>query len=246
MKTTTLPGFVSLALTLVFTSQTIEAQSLGGKLGIETGSFFSMSGNVVPLERGSAGGITLGAYQNFVLDPDEPHPQGWQGDTNGDGIPDGAAGTGYGKTPVSESTMLSPFKFFGINTYIGTNPISYQSGEARNAPSADVDLGSCSGSICSMTADLSAWEVMWNGSAFEQGPRPDNTGNFVLATGIFNLDTRAFELDWDSQIKGGPFNGVTASWHLQGTYAVPVPAAIWLFISGLMGLSLLNKPHRRR
>jgi len=203
-----------------------------------TGSFFKMGSSVVGLEAGSDGGILLGTYQNYVLDPDVPHPKGWKGDTNGDGIADGGAGTGYGRTPVVESNALMPFKFFGVSTYIGLNPVSYQSGEARGTPDADINLSSCVDYICDMAADFSAWEVMWNGSSFEQGPRPSNTGPFVLADGTYNLLTQEYVLDWTSQIKGGPFNGVPAKWHLEGIVAnvsaVPLPAAVWLFGSGLL------------
>ncbi len=76
---------------------------------------------------------------------------------------------------------------------------------------------------------------MWNGSAFEQGLRPVNTDPFVLATGTYDLITRAYSLAWESQINGGPFNGVTTTWHLEGT-VVPIPAAVWLLGSGLLGL----------
>ncbi len=204
------------------------------------GSFFAMGSSVVGLEQGSDGGVLLGAYQNFVLDPDVPHPQGWKGDTNGDGIPDGAAGTGYGKAPVVESNAFMPFKFFGVSTYIGLNPLSYQSGQTHGAPDANINLSSCVNYVCDMTANFSSWEVMWNSSAFDQGPRPKNTGPFVLADGTYNLLTQEYALDWISQIKQGPFNGVPAKWHLEGTVknvpAVPVPAAIWLFGSGLLML----------
>ena len=80
--------------------------------------------------------------------------------------------------------------------------------------------------------DLSAWEVMWNRSAFEQAPRPVNTNPFVSAIGTYDLSTQAYFITWASQIKGGGFNGVTGYGHLEGT-VVPVPAAVWLLGSGL-------------
>lgn len=205
-----------------------------------SGSYFAMAKNnpnkAAMLKPGTSGGITLGTYQNFVLSPNIPHPQGWKGDINGDGIPDGAAGAGYNNVPPtypSGSAVL--FKFFGVDTYVGLNPISYQSANAHPVPNVGVDMASCVNNTCNIAADFSAWEVFWNGSAFEQGPRPDNTGPFGLATGTYNLATSRYNLNWVSQIKGGPFGGVVAYWHIEGT-VVPVPTAVWLFGSGLIAL----------
>ncbi|WP_372522369.1 hypothetical protein [Sulfuricaulis sp.] len=205
-----------------------------------SGSYFAMGADnpnssaamLQPTVSPDPGGIVLGTYQNFVLNPDVPHPYNW----NGLGA---SAGTGFSGTPTTLSNMLSPFAFFGVQTYVGTNPVSYQSGDSHPAPTADVNMGSCVGSACTLTMDLSSWEVMWNGSAFEQGPRPDNTGPFVPAVGTYDVLTHAYSLSWASQINGGPFGGVTGYWHLEGTVVpttVPIPGAVWLLASGLIGL----------
>lgn len=206
------------------------------------GSYFAMgadnpNSNYGDLQPAMNGGfIQLGSFQNYVTNPDVPHPQGWQGDINGDGIPDGGAGAGYSTTLTSTANIFAPFSFFGVSTHVGTLPVSYQNGGVNLAPSADVDLGNCVGSVCAMTADLSSWEVFWNGSSFQQGPRPLNTGPFVLASGTLDMVTGHYELSWASQIYQGPFNAVTGYWHIEGTHVVPVPAAVWLFGSGLLGL----------
>lgn len=198
-----------------------------------SGSYFAMNANnpngqASMLQPGSAGGIELGTYQNFVLNPDVPHPYNWDG--NGAG-----AGTGYSGTPTTQSTLLNPFGFFGVPTYVGINPIGYQSGDSHPAPTADIS--NCVANSCTLTMDLSGWEVMWNGSAFEQGPRPSNLGGFVPAVGTYDLSTKAYSITWQSQIKGGPFNNINGYWHLSGTVStVPVPAAGWLLGSGLLGL----------
>lgn len=206
------------------------------------GSYFAMgannpNGNYGSLQPAADGGyIQLGSFQNYVTNPDVPHPQGWQGDTNNDGIPEGGAGAGYSTTLTSTANIFAPFSFFGTSTHIGTLPVSYQSGNTNVAPSADVDLNNCTGSVCALSADLSSWEVFWNGSSFQQGPRPVNTGPFTMATGTLDTSTGRYELHWSSQIYQGPFNGVTGYWHIEGTHVVPVPAAVWLFGSGLLGL----------
>ncbi len=202
-----------------------------------SGSYFAMGannpngGNVAFLAAGTAGGVQLGNYQNFVTNPDIPHPKGWNGN------PKNKAGAGY-KALVSEGSAFSPFSFFSAKTYIGLNPISYQSADPAPAPTANIDMSTCVNNACSMTADLSAWEVYWNGSVFQQGPRPVNSGPFGVATGVYNLASKSYSLDWVSQIKGGPFGGVTGYWHIEGKVSpVPVPAALWLFGSGLLGLA---------
>lgn len=244
------------SLFLGVTANVAQASLLDGKLYIDgyttgangkyaDGSYFAMNANnpngssLGKLQPNADGGyIQLGSFQNFVTAPDVPHPQGWQGDTNGDGIPDGAAGAGYSTTLTSTAKIFEPFSFFGVPTYIGTMPVSYQSGLTNVAPTANVDFNNCTGAICSLTVDLSSWAVFWNGSSFDQGPRPANTGPFELAVGTFNSSTNHYELNWMSQIKNGPFNGVKGYWHIEGTYvsAVPVPTAAWLLGSGLLGL----------
>lgn len=163
------------------------------------GSYFALGVNNpntgVSQESGTAGGIILGTYQRFVLNPDSPNPP---------------TGTGYGSTPVQEGTAMKSFRFFGINTYISTSPVSFQSGNAKAAPSISVDAEG------NLSADMSSWEVMWNGSVFEQGPRPSGT-EFIPATGTYNYDTGEYVMEWVSKIVGGPFSGVPGNWYLEGT-----------------------------
>ena len=57
---------------------------------------------------------------------------------------------------------------------------------------------------------------MWNGSVFEQGPRPSGT-EFIPAAGTYDFDTGGYVIEWTSKIVGGPFSGVPGHWHLEGT-----------------------------
>jgi hypothetical protein len=37
-------------------------------------------------------------------------------------------------------------------------------------------------------------------------------------TGTYNSETKAYTLEWTSQIVGGAFNNFSASWHFEGTF----------------------------
>ena len=204
------------------------------------GSFFTMAkppnpNHAVMISPGATAAIILGTSQNFVLDPDEPHPQGHPDAPYG-------AGSGYGTALVSESGVLAPFEFFNNPTYVGINPIGYQSGEVHPAAGADVDLDSCVDNVCDMTAELSGWEVMWNGTAFEQGPRPDNTLPFELANGSYNLLTNFYSLQWSSQIKGGSFDSITGTWRIEGTHGqfVSLPSSNDGNVSVVVGIDMVT------
>ena len=170
------------------------------------GSYFAMGSdnarNGVSQEGGSAGGITLGVHQSFVLNP---------------GVPNPPRGTGFNM--IEKSTAMKIFNFFGVGTYISTSPVSFQSGNAKPAPSVTVDANG------NLSADMSAWEVYWNGSVFEQGPRPSGT-EFIAATGTYDYDTGNYVMAWKSKIVGGPFSGVPGFWHLEGTILADPASAV--------------------
>ena len=112
----------------------IRTSDVNGVYTYVSGSYFAMFADApndpsfaAMLTRGSAGGIVLGTHQNFVLDPNTPHPDNWDG-------MGGSAGSGYAVTAATISTVLKPFFFFGNPTYVGANPIAYQSGMAHSAP----------------------------------------------------------------------------------------------------------------
>ena len=71
------------------------------------------------------------------------------------------------------------------------------------APSISVSGGRLSGQVRGFTAE-------WNKLSFPQG-----SSN---VSGTYNAKTHAYVLTWTSKISGGPFNGFTGSWHLQGKF----------------------------
>jgi hypothetical protein len=69
-----------------------------------------------------------------------------------------------------------------------------------------------------LTVRLPGYTAEWNKQFFNQGaPKPDGTG--AAATGAYNARTKHFVLTWTSRISGGPFNGFSGFWHLEGTFS---------------------------
>jgi len=66
-----------------------------------------------------------------------------------------------------------------------------------------------------LTGRLSAFTAEWNNQYFNQGsPKPGSSAGQVH--GRYDPRTRHYVLEWRSPIKGGPFDGFTGLWHLEG------------------------------
>lgn len=119
--------------------------------------------------------------------------------------------TAFGADGSSTSAaIVAPVSFFAVSFGVSTNATDPQTKKATPVPTVTRD-GS------RLSADLSAWSVAWNHQHFNQGaPKPGASG--TLATGTYDAATHRFTLDWTSKIAGGPFNGFTGVWHLEGTY----------------------------
>ena len=110
--------------------------------------------------------------------------------------------------------IIEPQSFTGINFSIATNPTDPQTNLAVPAPVIKVKNGKLSGQI-------EAWSADWNNLHFNQGsPKPGGSypGITQRVAGTYNAKTHAFVLTWASSVVGGPFNGFTGYWHLQGTF----------------------------
>jgi hypothetical protein len=143
-----------------------------------------------PMKPGSDGGLKTGAYQPY------PDPA----------FDDKGNGTG--------STVTEPTVWFAVKFANATNEKDPQTGSATSMPKIMVEDGKLSG-------DLSAYAAAWNKQHFNQGaPKPggDRPGLTVGPTGTYDEATKAYTLDWSSQIVGGPFNNFTGTWHLEGTF----------------------------
>jgi len=144
-----------------------------------------------PQEPGSDGGLITGKYQP---QPDPPM------DAAGNGLAD---------------SILTPTKFFALNFAVSTNKTDPQSG--LDVPTISIKT-SKSGKL---SGDTTAYSVAYGGQQFNQGaPKPDGSlpGLTKKVTGTYDSKTGAFEMEWVSQIVGGPFDTFTGVWHFEGTF----------------------------
>jgi len=93
------------------------------------------------------------------------------------------------------------------------------------------------------TLDFSGWTWTWNGLNVDMGSGAWEGGVDGVASVTCGVDCSegdTYTLDYSATAAGEPgFAGVRYNLHLVGTIgaAVPVPAAVWLFGSGLIGLA---------
>ena len=136
---------------------------------------------------------------------------------------------GPAASPADYSNSLADFQFgaFGpVHTFTAASVAGISGGGP--APSGTVD--EAAGTI---TMDMSSFFAWWNGNSFNQGG---------TATGTYDGTTGNYSMSWTSLINGGPFDNNTGYWTLQGIATleapapIPLPAAVWLMGSGLLGM----------
>ena len=150
--------------------------------------------------------------------------------TEGSAAFDGSAATappgatGWVADPTAGQSGLDEFPFFNftgdpakmVRTYFAPTGID---GGSHAGPTIN-----CIGAGC---ADMSSFYAHWNGTEFNQG---------AIAT-VADDGDGTLTLVWSSLIVGGPFDGFTGDWTMHvKEQVIPVPAAVWLFGSGLLGL----------
>ena len=166
---------------------------------------------------GAGGALNPGALANMSVD----------------GSYDGSAPATVGSEASYSPTSIATFEFgfFGpVATY------TQQTDSEGQGPFPGV-TGDLTGSA--LTLDLSSWTAWWNGTDFNQGGAA-NSAVTTTTTGA-----GAFSATWSATVVGGAFDGQVGSWTLTGVATpVPVPAAAWLFGSGLIGL--VGVARRRR
>jgi hypothetical protein len=107
--------------------------------------------------------------------------------------------------------IIRPEPFTSINFSVATLPKDPQSKRKSAVTTARV-------SGRRLTVNVEGWTAEWNKQYFNQGaPKPGGAGR--PATGTYNAKTKHFVLTWTSKVSGGPFNGFSGYWHLEGTFS---------------------------
>jgi hypothetical protein len=175
--------------------------------GLLSGTYFRMRGIIntlspllnqeyTPLSPGVDGGLETFAYQ-------EPPVPAFAGGSNGPETGSALA-----------NQVIQPQSFMGIAFSIATAPTDLQEKLVDPLPQVVDTSGALSGQV-------TAWDAQWNGQSFNQGsPKANGTlpGTTTPLTGSYDAATGHYVLTWTSLIIGGPFNGQTGEWHLEGTF----------------------------
>jgi hypothetical protein len=118
-----------------------------------------------------------------------------------------------------------------------TFSIFSSSGGALNlpAPTAQTSGSTMTANLQSLFAGVTSTGWSW----VNTNPQMASLNVGGIAGGTFNDLTNAFDISWTHSFTGIPFL-TSGNFSLQGTVqlaAVPLPAAAWLFGSGLIGLA---------
>jgi len=111
--------------------------------------------------------------------------------------------------------IIAPQRFAFIQYSAQTSPTDPQTGATVPSPSISVTPDG------KLSGQLPAFSAQWNKQNFNVGsPKPDGSlpGLTTPVTGTYDQETKAFTLEWTSQIVGGAFNNFSAAWHFEGTF----------------------------
>lgn len=175
-------------------------------------------GRVTLLQPGTSGGLRTDGYQS------QPKP----------------AFDGGGNSLADAITM--PTKFFGVRFSISTNEVDLQTKTKVAPPTIVLTNGKLSANLASWAASwnnqdfnqgapkpVSSTQAQAVGQQQTErvfdwvshkwlAAAPKATVTGTGATGTYDPATKAFVLQWTSYIAGGPFNGFTGIWHLEGVF----------------------------
>ncbi|WP_069167986.1 hypothetical protein [Nocardia altamirensis] len=177
----------------------------------------AQNGSTTLLEPGTAGGLRIGGYQS------EPNP-------------------GFAQGNSLAASITKPTKFFAVEFGISTNPVDPQTQRRVPPPSVIDDGGTLTANLSSWAASWNDQEFnqgapkppekqdaqvagaeqvqkVWDWVAKQWFDKPSSdAAQGPSATGSYDAKSRKFTLQWTSLIVGGPFNGFTGVWHLEGVF----------------------------
>ena len=132
------------------------------------------------------------------------------------GTSQAAGGSHTGGIDGTESPNIdAPWTFFGgTGMHQTTSPVTATAGGALQ---------------------MAGWNVAWNG--ISSIPLVQTSGSIACSTSSCS-DSSSYTIDASFHVNGAGFTTVGYTLHTEGhvAEAVPVPAAVWLFGSGLLGL----------
>jgi hypothetical protein len=196
-------------------SQAASSKALNGTFKLAPGKFSGgkASGTYFRMITGKSGGKTQYLANPDSRSSDKTYTLGRPGT-------DGGLATGRFQPHPSRvfdadgnaqaTKIIKPEPYTAIRFSVATLKQDPQSKKTNAVTSASVDGRK-------LTVRVPGYTAEWNGQYFNQGaPKPDGTG--AAATGAYNAKTKHFVLTWTSKIRGGPFNGFSGFWHLEGTF----------------------------
>lgn len=176
-----------------------------------------LGGGTTLLEPGTEGGLRTGGFQS------EPNPAFADGNS-------------------LAASITKPTRFFAVEFGTSTNPVDPQTQRQVSAPSVVNNDGTLSADVSAWAASWNNQEFNqgapkppekegpqvagaeqvqqvwdWVAKQWLKLPQTD-AAQGPPATGTYDSETRRFTLQWTSLIVGGPFNGFTGVWHLEGVF----------------------------
>jgi len=127
-----------------------------------------------------------------------------------------------------------------MNLYTASTNLGDAATPASTYTGGPVPSGSLDNAAGTITMDLSSFFANWGDGDYMLGTGRNDGITSAMAAGTWDPATHAYTLYWDSKAIGPNCpepNGCVSHLTLAGTASpVPVPAALWLFGSGLLGL----------
>lgn len=236
MNKKTLSLLCGAALTAAFASSSMAAPlPAGTKLLLDMGNATS----VTPCTAGSCFSMEVATgfkiWTNFQGGTDGGFFVGKNQISGGQELAPSAANTTSGE-------LTTAWLFFGNYGTFFTDP---------NGTTNIFDDTSCAGAACTGKTALNVFNVAWNGGIIPMGSAagcalPACTANQLAGIFISNyqidLLAKTWSLDYSQVVPSGGYLGVSFGAHLSGkVQPIPLPAAVWLFGSGLVGLAAVAR-----